>query len=152
MFKKRFIELCEERGVTPTSVCKSIGLSNSAFSAWSDTSLPRNSTVKKIADHFGVTPEYFTSDSVESLQINLSEHEINLVLAYRARPEMRPAVVRLLYIENIENIETIENNEEYVSLYAAASSSDNLPDGIVHMSREQWEKIKNAPETDEKLL
>ena len=143
MFKKRFIELCEERGVTPTSVCKSIGLSNSAFSAWSDTSLPRNSTVKKIADHFGVTPEYFTSDREESLQIKLSKHEINLVLAYRARPEMRPAVDRLL---------DIDNTEEYVSLYAAASSSDNLPDGIVHMSREQWEKIKNAPETDEKLL
>ena len=58
MFKDNFIRLCNEKGVAPTSVCKSVGLSNAAFSAWDDSSIPRKATLARIADYFGVSVDY----------------------------------------------------------------------------------------------
>lgn len=58
MFKKIFIRLCNERGVAPTTVCREIGLSNAAFSCWTDDSIPRKTTLLKIAKYFNVTVDY----------------------------------------------------------------------------------------------
>lgn len=60
MFKSNFIRLCNEKGVAPTTVCKSIGLSNAAFSAWDDFSIPRKTTLLKLANYFDVPVEYLT--------------------------------------------------------------------------------------------
>lgn len=58
MFKQNFINLCNLKGVSPTSVCLSIGLSNAAFSNWTDETVPRMTTLQKIANYFGVTVDY----------------------------------------------------------------------------------------------
>lgn len=58
MFKKIFIKLCAERGESPSSVCKKIGISSAAFSQWTDETIPRKVTQQRAADYFGVTPEY----------------------------------------------------------------------------------------------
>lgn len=57
MFKKNFIKLCNTMGVAPTVVCGHVGLSNAAYSCWTDESVPRKTTLLKIADYFGVTVE-----------------------------------------------------------------------------------------------
>ena len=58
MFKKIFIKLCNERGVAPTTVCNDIGLSAATFSCWTDESVPRKTTLYKLADYFNVTVDY----------------------------------------------------------------------------------------------
>ena len=58
MFKNNFIKLCIERNVNPTVVCTAIGISKSNYSQWSDSSIPRKTTLIKIADYFGVTVDY----------------------------------------------------------------------------------------------
>ena len=55
MFKENFIRLCNEKGIAPTVVCTSVGLSDAAFSKWTDQSVPRRATLMRIADYFGVT-------------------------------------------------------------------------------------------------
>lgn len=62
MFKERFIKLCAERGVSPSAVVKKIGISSAAFSQWTDKTVPRETTVIKISDYFGVDPSYFFED------------------------------------------------------------------------------------------
>jgi DNA-binding Xre family transcriptional regulator len=57
MFKQNFIKLCIERDVAPTTVLRHIGLSNATFSCWTDESVPRQTTLQRIADYFGVAPE-----------------------------------------------------------------------------------------------
>lgn len=57
MFKKNFEILCAKRNVAPTSVCREIGLSNAAYSCWDESSIPRKTTLMKIANYFGVTVE-----------------------------------------------------------------------------------------------
>lgn len=57
MFKKNFINLCNAHNVPPTTVCVALGLSKTAFSKWDDNSVPRQATLFKIADYFGITVE-----------------------------------------------------------------------------------------------
>jgi SOS-response transcriptional repressor LexA len=58
MFKKIFIKLCAERGESPSSVCKKIGISAAAFSQWDDNTIPRKVTQERAADYFGVSVDY----------------------------------------------------------------------------------------------
>ena len=62
MFKRNFIRLCNKHGVAPTVVCQSIGLTGTAFSKWTDESVPRKATLMRIADYFDVSVESLTGD------------------------------------------------------------------------------------------
>lgn len=55
MFKKIFIDLCNERKESPTAVCKALGLSAATFSCWTDESIPRRATLQRMADYFDVS-------------------------------------------------------------------------------------------------
>ena len=65
MFKQNFIKICAERGIAPTSVLRQIGLSNATFSCWTDESIPRQTTLKKLADYFGITVDELIRDADE---------------------------------------------------------------------------------------
>lgn len=83
MFKKNFIKICNLKGTLPTVVCKAIGLSPSAFSQWSETTVPRESTLYKIADYLGVTVEQLLADdpvveSKENLPSPENRHSITI--------------------------------------------------------------------------
>ena len=61
MFKTEFERLCTERKTSPTAVCLAIGLSNSAYTQWTDTSVPRKTTLMKIEKHLSLPDKYFES-------------------------------------------------------------------------------------------
>lgn len=69
MFKQNFINICIERGVAPTAVLKEIGISHATFTSWTDTSVPRQTTLTKLADYFGITPEDLLRDPEEQSPI-----------------------------------------------------------------------------------
>lgn len=62
MFWKIFIDLCAEKGVSPTSVAKDLGLSSGTTSAWKKGADPRISTKREIAEYFDVPVTYFMED------------------------------------------------------------------------------------------
>lgn len=68
MFKEKFIRLCNERGEPPTVVCQKVGITSSAFSKWTDESVPRKATLMKIADYFGVSVDYLLGNVPLDLQ------------------------------------------------------------------------------------
>lgn len=59
MFKSEFERLCTERKTSPTAVCLAVGLSNSAYTQWTDTSIPRKTTLIKIEKHLSLPEKYF---------------------------------------------------------------------------------------------
>ena len=65
MFKKNFIKLCSEKSESPSFVCGKIGISPAAFSQWTETTVPRKVTLQRIADYFGVTPDYLLREDDE---------------------------------------------------------------------------------------
>lgn len=101
MFKKRFENVCAEKGISPSAACKAIGLNASSYSKWDDNSIPRQSTVKKFADLLGVTVNDLLGDGEENEQTEntpeepkLSEGEAMLLEAIRDVPEdQRPALL-----------------------------------------------------------
>lgn len=63
MFKENFIRICADRGVAPSAVCKAIGLSNAAYSQWTNETIPRKTTLLKIADYFGVSVDTLLAEN-----------------------------------------------------------------------------------------
>lgn len=57
---KKFEQLLKARGITAYRVAKDIGFAPTVFSDWkAGRSNPKTDKLKKIADYFGVTIEYF---------------------------------------------------------------------------------------------
>ena len=57
---QKFEQLVKARGISTDRVAKDIGLAPTVFSDWkSGKSKPKADKLKKIADYFGVTIEYF---------------------------------------------------------------------------------------------
>lgn len=57
---KKFEQLVKARGITAYRVSKDTGIASAVFSEWKrGKSNPKADKLKKIADYFGVTIEYF---------------------------------------------------------------------------------------------
>ena len=57
---KRYVELRDNKGVTDYKVSLETGIPKSTFSEWkAGRSNPKIEKLKKIADYFGVTVDYF---------------------------------------------------------------------------------------------
>lgn len=57
---EKFVELLEKTNKTTYQVAKDTGLNESMFSHWKvGRSIPKVDKLKKIADYFGVSVEYF---------------------------------------------------------------------------------------------
>lgn len=72
-------ELCENAGFSISSISKKIpGLSinKASITGWKNGSKPRPDKIKAIADYFGVTVEYLTSDEEVSVQTMQDNHGI----------------------------------------------------------------------------
>lgn len=70
MFWEKFVSLCAEKGISPNGACAELGLSNATATKWKNGAIPRNTTLKKVADYFGVSTSYLlgtTGDPSEVL-------------------------------------------------------------------------------------
>ena len=65
MFWKNFVLLCNEKNIAPNTACASLGYSSAIATKWKNGSIPRSTTLQKIADYFDVTVEYLLRDEDE---------------------------------------------------------------------------------------
>ena len=63
MFWSVFVGLCAKREVSPNAVAKALGLSSGSVTLWKNGAVPRSTTIRKIADYFGVSPESFLAEA-----------------------------------------------------------------------------------------
>lgn len=75
MFKQNFERICVEKGYSPSAVCIAVGISKSNYSNWNEGTIPRKTTLIKIANYLGVSVEELTTDT----KTTLSEEEKQLV-------------------------------------------------------------------------
>lgn len=64
MIAEKIEILCQKRGINISKLEKECGIGNGTISRW-NKSYPRTDTLKKVADYFGVSIEYFISDVPE---------------------------------------------------------------------------------------
>lgn len=83
MFWEKFILLCEKNNKSPTFVCQSLGFSGTMATKWKNGSVPRDTTLLRISDYFGVSVEYFKGEperaQTESETIALDQHNLRMV-------------------------------------------------------------------------
>jgi transcriptional regulator with XRE-family HTH domain len=153
MFWDNYYNLCIQKGISPNRAAKDMNISSGTVTEWKKGRVPQMATVKKVADYFGVTAEQLLNIEKKSgtkieipdiikLISPISEKEINLLIAYRTHADMQSAVDKLLSLSD-------ENN---VIVYEAAKSASNHKHQITAISKERWEAIENAPDSDEELL
>lgn len=149
MFWTQYQLLCQRAGKSPNGVAKEIGLSSGTVTFWKNGKIPKSDTLKKIANYFGVTvDELLGNEKKEPATIltpntaigALSQHEINLILRYRQMTDMQSAVDKLLGLP--------DGDEPLIPVYVAAHSENNAPDRIEYLTREEAERLKNAPAAD----
>lgn len=58
MFWKNFIFLCKNKNESPSAACSALGFSATMATKWKNGSVPRETTLIKIAEYFGVTVDY----------------------------------------------------------------------------------------------
>ena len=65
MFYNNYVNLCNINGLSPSAAAEAMGFKRSVVSRWSKGTQPRQATLQKIADYFGVTVEYLSGDAEE---------------------------------------------------------------------------------------
>lgn len=97
-----FAELAQKHGVTAYQVSKATGISQQMFSSWkSGRTTPKQDSLKKIADYFGVTVDYLITgeekEKTPPVGEILTEGELNIVKLYRSlSKEKQPMVDSLV--------------------------------------------------------
>lgn len=91
MFYDRFIELCNQKGVSPTRAALEAGISKSLVSKWKSnaTKEPSPEVLRKIADYFGISPYEVLEAKEEQPFVNDDEELTEYLEMLRTRPEMK---------------------------------------------------------------
>lgn len=91
MFWDNFFSLCSRAGLSPNAVAKELGIPSGSITAWSKGSVPRNNTLKKIAEHFGVSVDWLLDKSGQQEKpLATEDEELDEYLEMlRTRPELR---------------------------------------------------------------
>lgn len=146
MFKERFNKLCAAKGMSPNAVCSSIGLSNSAYSKWTENTIPRPIVLLKLSEFFGVSVAYLKGEEEVVAELNtislnvdgLSPQEQTLIKLFRGTTE----VGRLEMINAFMNIK--DKDDEMRTIYRAASSPEHEKPRIENRTASDIEKLKRA--------
>lgn len=64
---EKISKLCSERGITITALERELNFGNSTIAKWREVS-PSVSKLKKVADYFGVSVDYFLNDTTDAVQ------------------------------------------------------------------------------------
>lgn len=84
MFWQNFTRLCFQSGKSPTRVAAELGYTSATVAGWNKGAKPRNSTMKQIADYFGVPVEALTAEAPTSEPPpTLAPDEAQLLTDYR---------------------------------------------------------------------
>lgn len=58
LFYINYVALCNKIGKSPSAVAEELGFMRSVVTRWSKGTIPRQATLQKVADYFGVSVEY----------------------------------------------------------------------------------------------
>ena len=147
MFWNNLVAICNQHSTTPTALVNELGIAGGSVTRWKNGSVPRDTTLKKIADHFGVTTDYLLTGEETTPVVtptnpdyNLTPQEQAVILRFRSCPSLQAAVIKLL--------DAPESPDELIPVYVAAKSDDEQPHRVEYLTKEEVERIKNAKPVD----
>lgn len=142
MWLDKLKEMKKRSGKTSKQIADETGVPKSTIDKLfaGQTKEPYVSSTKLIVNCLGYTlDDLFCRNNINRFEFN--EHEQDLVIAYRQKPEMQPAVDKLLGIDNTETVRVLR----------AARSNDNRHIGYIEISKEKLELLENAPSVEDEV-
>ena len=106
-FYENYVQLCNEVGKSPSAVAIELKLGKPSVSRWKTGTKPRDTTVLKVANYFGVTVEELMSDTPsagikkerpadgKALIRDLPEDIQQIIRICMNRPELASALLNL---------------------------------------------------------
>jgi transcriptional regulator with XRE-family HTH domain len=132
----------EMNGLTQKALGSKLNKGESTVRMWElGRSEPDVETLKLLAEEFKISVDTLVGYGEELIASTLTAKERSVILFYRRDTEIRSAIDQL-----------IESADEDVPLYTAADSGGATADAIIYVKKAEWDRIKNAPETDDTLL
>ena len=98
MFYENFAFYCTKIGKSESAVAKDVGITSKSVTGWKNGALPRNSTLKKLADYFGVTVDELMGTKKEPAGQGGLTEDMKEILEYAQKmgPDERKAFLTLL--------------------------------------------------------
>lgn len=100
----RIQQLMKAKNVTAATVCKNTGISSALMTQWKQRKQnPSGIKLQKVADYFGVSVDFLLGKEVPTqtaTSYELTEHEIEVLNAYRNMPDMQRAVDKILNVNS----------------------------------------------------
>ena len=133
-----------ELNLTLEEIGNYVGVSKSTVKKWEDgyISNMKRDKISSLSKILKISPVSLITGELEEIKnindIELNNHEKEVITAYRSKPEMQQAVDRLL---------GIEENKVVGQVFRAACNGKN-PEYIT-LTDEQRKKLEEAPSTDE---
>ena len=107
MFWKNFVMLCNQKGKSPNGACAELGLSTNTATKWKQGSVPRDTTLRKIAEYFGVSVSYLLG-AVDD------PDPVSLVDPSKKEPPMLDAIEALLQDMTEEELADVRKYAEFL--------------------------------------
>lgn len=142
MFWKNFIFLCEKKNESPSAVCSTLGFSTTMATKWKNGAKPRDRTLLKISDYFGVTIEDLLADdpakvtfvsykSGEKPNFDLKEEKKrwkqHVINAGAATEDAGSAQLAFLDGRNMRMVPLFETVSAGFGAYASSQIEDYMP-------------------------
>ena len=100
MFYDKYVELCDQRNISPTAAALEIGLSKATPTKWKTSgATPSGDNLKKIAAYFGVTESDLLSDESIQLPANNDESSKRIEL----REDLRNSMAFRILFDTLED-------------------------------------------------
>lgn len=133
MFYYKYVNLCNKRNISPSAAAEEMGFHRSDVTRWSKGSQPRQATIQKVADYFGVSVSALLSE--EKAYTHKSERSDAVKIPVLGTV---PAGIPIEAIEDIMDWEEIpasmcHGEKEYFALQIKGDSMwpDYLPGDVV---------------------
>lgn len=173
IFWERYSDLCNNKNTKPNPVGKVIGVASSTISQWKNGSIPNGETLIKLADYFDCSVDYLLGRTNEqNISANYSNNNItnsnNVSLGenspvYNRSDEISSEIAKIVssldmrqqtellsiiykFYDKCTNTNNVE--KKYTRFVAARSENGQSPMRVEEVSKELYDDLMNAPETD----
>ena len=87
MFYINYVALCNKIGKSPSAAAEEMGFKRSVVTRWSKGSTPRQSTLQKVAEYFGITVDELLGKEKQPADGELSDEEKAMLDLFRRASE-----------------------------------------------------------------
>ncbi len=88
-FSENFVRLCNKAGKSPSAVALEIGIQKPTVTRWSNGSTPRDATLIKVADYFGISTQELVGETKKAPGTEAEGELLEYLEMLRTRPELK---------------------------------------------------------------